>query len=74
MSKTVSKQPGTRAVKPAHQKARSRVSSSIMMDDPAVTVVPQARPRRQSEDFEQLFIDLTQRAPAPAVGPSHWWG
>ena len=23
---------------------------------------------------EQMFIDLTRRAPAPALGATHWWG
>jgi hypothetical protein len=33
------------------------------------------RPGRQrSEDVEQMLIELTRRAPTPAVGPSHWWG
>jgi hypothetical protein len=47
-------------------------SAQITIDDSAG--VPAARPRQRSEDVEQMFIDLTRRAPSPAVGPSHWWG
>lgn len=55
---------------------RSKDGSVTVLDAPGVggTVPPQARTRKGSEDLEQLFIDLTRRAPAPAVGPSHWWG
>jgi hypothetical protein len=36
---------------------------------------PQTGPgRSKSEDVELILLELTQRAPAPAVGPSHWWG
>jgi hypothetical protein len=33
---------------------------------------PAARPRQI--DLDELLITLDRRAPAPSVGPSHWWG
>ena len=26
------------------------------------------------DQLELILLELTLRAPAPAVGPSHWWG
>jgi hypothetical protein len=63
----------SRARKPAHRNISRAASAQITSDDTAV-VLPPARPRQASEDVEQMFIDLTRRAPSPAVGPSHWWG
>jgi hypothetical protein len=30
--------------------------------------------RTRDEELERMLLELTKRAPAPAVGPSHWWG
>jgi hypothetical protein len=30
--------------------------------------------KTRDEELEQMLLELTRRAPAPAVGPSHWWG
>jgi hypothetical protein len=60
-----------------HARPRMRTSAPRIVIDPsadAKPVIPQARRRQRSDDIEQMFIDLTRRAPAPAIGPSHWWG
>ncbi|MFL6101140.1 MAG: hypothetical protein ACJ71T_14440 [Actinomycetales bacterium] len=63
----------SKARKPAHRDVRRAAPAQIIIDEPVV-VLPGATPRQRSEDVEQMFIDLTRRAPSPAVGPSHWWG
>jgi hypothetical protein len=30
--------------------------------------------KSRDEELEQILLALNRRAPAPAVGPSHWWG
>lgn len=75
MSKVVPKQAGARPRNAVHATLPT-TGSAIDLSETAEpsTGVPRPPRRQRSEDVEQMFLDLTRRAPTPAVGPSHWWG